>query len=151
MLLDSAVLAVLLFVLAQLQGLLLRTATVSMPCAAASAAESIPLAGRLVGYCGAGIYEELLFRLMLLPLVAGLARLAGATPRVSWAAAILVTSLTFSAAHYDLVAPYGEPFALASFAFRFLAGAFFAVLFVYRGFGVAAGAHALYDMLVALW
>ena len=33
----------------------------------------------------------------------------------------------------------------------FLAGGFFAVLFVYRGFGIAAGTHALYDIFVGLF
>ena len=87
---------------------------------------------------------------MLLPAVAGMARLAGGKPQVCWMIAIVVTSLAFSAAHYDFVTPYGEPFALASFAFRLVAGGFFAILFVYRGFGIAAGTHALYDVLVAL-
>ena len=34
--------------------------------------------------------------------------------------------------------------------FRTLAGGFFAVLFLYRGFGIAAGTHAGYDVLIAL-
>jgi hypothetical protein len=34
--------------------------------------------------------------------------------------------------------------------FRFLAGALFAVVFVLRGFGIAAGAHALYDIYVGM-
>ncbi len=39
---------------------------------------------------------------------------------------------------------------LTRFVFRFTAGAFFAVLFVYRGFGIAAGTHALYDIFVSV-
>ena len=62
--------------------------------------------------------------------------------------AVLLTSTIFSAAHY--LGPYGEAFDAFSFAFRFLAGAFFAVLFVYRGFGIAAGTHALYDIFVSV-
>ncbi len=62
--------------------------------------------------------------------------------------AVLLTSVVFSAAHY--LGPHGETFNSFSFAFRFLAGAFFAVLFVYRGFGVAAGTHALYDVFVSV-
>jgi hypothetical protein len=37
------------------------------------------------------------------------------------------------------------------FVFRFLAGVFFSVLFVYRGFGIAAGSHAAYDVLLGLF
>ena len=148
MLLESAALAVLLLAFAQLQGTLLQpTASVA---STATAENHSALAGRLVSYCGAGIYEELLFRLMLLPAVAGLAYWLGAKPKLCWAIAIFATSVAFSAAHYDFVTPYGEPFALATFSFRLIAGGFFAVLFVYRGFGIAVGTHAFYDLLVAL-
>ena len=61
---------------------------------------------------------------------------------------VVLTSLLFSAAHY--VGPCGDPFRWLTFLFRFLAGVFFAVLFRYRGFGIAAGTHAFYDVLVGL-
>jgi hypothetical protein len=35
--------------------------------------------------------------------------------------------------------------------FRFLAGVFFSILFIYRGFGIAAGSHAAYDILAILF
>jgi hypothetical protein len=47
------------------------------------------------------------------------------------------------------VGPNGDVLEFYSFVFRFVAGGFFAVLFVYRGFGIAAGTHALYDILVS--
>ena len=62
--------------------------------------------------------------------------------------ALLATSLLFSAAHY--VGPAADTFSLFSFTFRLLAGLFFAVLFVIRGFGVTAGCHAAYDVLVGV-
>ena len=71
--------------------------------------------------------------------------------------AVVLTSLLFATAHYridmmigsyHLVTSLGDPFEWASFLFRFLAGAFFSLLFLYRGFGIAAGTHALYDILV---
>jgi hypothetical protein len=40
--------------------------------------------------------------------------------------------------------------AFASWSFRLAAGVFFAVVFLLRGFGIAAGTHALYDLLVGL-
>jgi hypothetical protein len=36
------------------------------------------------------------------------------------------------------------------FLFRTMAGVYFALLFQFRGFAVAAGAHACYDVLVGL-
>ncbi len=103
---------------------------------------------RLVGFCGAGIYEEALFRLLLLPPAIWLLGMFGLSRPWSVGLAILGTSLAFSAAHYAGV--QGEQFDWFSASFRCLAGTFFATLFVYRGFGIAAGTHALYDVLVGL-
>ncbi len=104
--------------------------------------------GTISGYLGAGIYEELLFRLILLPLGIGLLRWLRLSRRASTLGGIVLTSLLFAAAHY--VGPSGDAFNSFTFLFRFVAGAFFSVLFLYRGFGIAAGAHAGYDVLVGL-
>ncbi len=147
MLLESMLFALVLFGLAHL----LRAVFVP-PLAAVEGGGSLDSSAsavsRLIGYCGAGIYEELLFRLMLLPSVTGLLRWLGVSWRASLLSAIVVTSLVFSAAHYQLFTHAGYTFDWYSFSFRFAAGTFFAVLFVWRGFGIAVGAHALYDILV---
>jgi hypothetical protein len=104
--------------------------------------------GATAGYLGAGIYEELLFRLLLLSLTAWLLRRLSLTTPLSMVGAVLLTSLLFAVAHH--VWQFGETFNAGHFLFRFLAGIFFAVLFVYRGFGIAAGTHAGYDILVGL-
>jgi hypothetical protein len=98
---------------------------------------------------GAGIYEELLFRVLL---VSGLA-LIGAkvlrwTSTHASALAVVLGAAIFSAFHY--LGPYGEPFALASFTFRAVAGLLFSALYVLRGFGITAWTHALYDVFLAL-
>jgi membrane protease YdiL (CAAX protease family) len=113
--------------------------------------------GHVVAFFGAGIYEELLFRLMLLPAVVMLLRAAGVERSGSLCTAVLVTSLLFAAAHYRMefavgpiqwAMPHGDAFEWMSFGFRFLAGTFFSIVFLQRGFGIAAGTHALYDILV---
>jgi membrane protease YdiL (CAAX protease family) len=104
---------------------------------------------RCVANLGAGIYEELLFRLVLLGLLAWAFRKAGAAPRWSTILAVLASSLLFAAAHY--VGPYGELLQCRSFVFRTLAGVFFSVVFLYRGFGIAAGSHAAYDILLGVF
>ncbi len=103
---------------------------------------------RALGYVGAGIYEEVLFRLALLP--ASIFVLRQPLMLRAWATplAVLITSLLFSAAHH--AGPSGEPFDLFRFCFRALAGGIFAGLFVLRGFGITAGSHALYDLLVGV-
>lgn len=107
-----------------------------------------------IGYLGAGIYEELLFRVLLLTGIAGLIRLSGQNRTTSFVLAGGVTAFLFAVAHY---LPGGETFVWSSlaawsgFTFRFAAGAIFAALFLSRGFGIAAGAHALYDILAFWW
>ena len=142
MLLESTLLALCLLVIAHLQGVMLRIA----PVAAKFGDDALRLVGRMVGFFGAGIYEEVLFRLLLLPVVAAAIGWVGGSPRWKRVGSIVITALLFSAAHY--LGQHGETFALSTFIFRFLAGVFFAVLFVYRGFGIAAGTHALYDIFV---
>ena len=120
---------------------------------------------RLVTFMGAGIYEEFLFRLCLLPLTYAAFR-ALLVPK-GWAIAgtVVTTSLVFSLAHY--LGPAGDNQALAlltdavarvqssremwfSFVFRTLAGMFFAALYFLRGFGITVGAHATYDVFVGV-
>jgi hypothetical protein len=100
---------------------------------------------RLFSYFGAGVYEETLFRLMLLPLSVTLLRAMNLSKKASLVAAVVVTSLLFAAAHH--IGVHGEAIEPFRFTFRFAAGAMFCVLFLYRGFGIAVGAHAFYDIL----
>jgi hypothetical protein len=94
---------------------------------------------------GAGLYEELLFRVVLVGALGALARRAlGLGPALAGAAAVLGGATLFALAHH--VGAYGEPLALAPFTFRFVAGLFFSALYVLRGFGIAAWTHALYDV-----
>jgi hypothetical protein len=99
---------------------------------------------------GAGLYEELLFRVLLVSALAWLARKAlGLEKLGAGIVAALVAALIFSAFHY--IGPYGDPFRLQSFVFRFIAGLVFSALYLVRGFGITAWTHALYDafLLVA--
>ena len=122
---------------------------------AAVASDLANTVGCMIGFLGAGVYEELLFRLILLSLVLWAARRFGIGRRTSIVAAAMGTSFLFSAAHY--IGPYGDPIYIGrvlfwfGFLFRFLAGVFFSVLFIWRGFGIAVGAHAAYDILVKLF
>jgi hypothetical protein len=102
----------------------------------------------LVAALGAGVHEELVFRLGLFLGGAALLRHLGAAPRVAWAAALVVSSLAFAAAHHVGVA--GEPWAADAVAFRTLAGAAFAVIAWHRSLAHAVYAHVLYDLYVAI-
>jgi hypothetical protein len=100
----------------------------------------------VVGFLGAGLYEEALFRLALIPLLYWTLRLAFMPRLLACTLAVTASSLVFSLAHHAGVP--GEAFTWFAFVFRWLAGIFFAWVFVIRGFGIAVGTHAAYDLLV---
>jgi membrane protease YdiL (CAAX protease family) len=107
-----------------------------------------PAVARIITFVGAGIYEEILFRLILFSGLAWLLQHAAMPKAGAVALAAAVSALLFAAAHH--VGPYGEKMDSYVFLFRMMAGIYFALLFQLRGFGVAAGAHACYDVLVGL-
>jgi hypothetical protein len=94
------------------------------------------------------LYEELLFRVVLVALLSRAMQLMGFGVKASGAVAILVGALVFSAFHY--VGPFGDRYRLDSFVFRALAGVAFSALYLTRGFGITAWTHALYDVAVLL-
>jgi hypothetical protein len=98
---------------------------------------------------GAGIYEELVFRVFL---VSGLAllgrRVLGWSSAGAGVFAVVVGALIFAAFHY--IGPYGDRWALGSFTFRTIAGVLFSGLYLLRGFGITAWTHALYDVFLAV-
>lgn len=104
---------------------------------------------RMLSFLGAGIYEELLFRVVLLTGTFALCCRVGIDRDTALVFAILSTSLFFSAAHYKLFCSVGLEFTWYSFLFRLLAGTVFSILYWRRGFGIVVGAHAVYDILVA--
>jgi hypothetical protein len=99
---------------------------------------------------GAGIYEELLFRVVLVGLFAWAAhRVVGLRPLAAGIAATVLGALVFSAFHY--IGPYADRLDAYSFVFRTIAGLFFSGLYLLRGFGVTAWTHALYDVFLLVW
>jgi membrane protease YdiL (CAAX protease family) len=148
---ECALLAVALVVIARTQANLLSLVTQQAPRAVLHASMGGMLESvfrRFVGFMGAGIYEELMFRLLLLPIVAGALHWLGLNMRWSLIGGAISTSVFFALAHH--LGTLGEPFQWYAFLFRSVAGGFFAALFIYRGFGIAAGTHATYDILVGL-
>ena len=115
--------------------------------AAQSPLEELSWPVKLMVSLGAGLYEELLFRVVLVGGLALLARHVFAFgPRASAVIAVLGGAFLFSAFHY--VGAYGDAFTVASFTFRLVAGVFFSGLFLLRGFGITAWTHALYDVFL---
>jgi hypothetical protein len=100
----------------------------------------------LVMSLGAGVHEELVFRLGALAGGARLLVAAGMAPRLALAIALAASSLLFAAAHHW--GPYGEPWTASVFAYRAVAGVAFAAIFWFRSLAHAVYAHALYDIWV---
>jgi hypothetical protein len=104
---------------------------------------------RLMLSLGAGLYEELFFRVLLVGgLAAGARIVLGFGRRAAGFFAAIIGAVVFSAFHY--IGPYGDPFQLQSFVFRMLSGLAFSGLYLVRGFGVTAWTHALYDAFLLL-
>jgi hypothetical protein len=107
-----------------------------------------PAWGPVVTYLGAGIYEEALFRLALFSALVWLLRRVEAPTPLAVGLAAAASAALFSAAHH--LGPYGQPYGNYLFLFRLAAGVYFALLYQMRGFGVAVGAHAVYNLMVSV-
>jgi hypothetical protein len=95
---------------------------------------------------GAGVHEELLFRVLMLGGTAYVLEHGLKMRRwLAIAIAFAISSVLFSAAHHIIG---GEPFRLGVFVYRILCGLIFASLYQYRGVAIAVYTHALYDIFV---
>ena len=102
-------------------------------------------ASLLVLSLGAGIYEELVFRLIAFTCLSFV--LIDLMGMKKWSAGllmVLVSGFLFSFYHY--LGP--ERFDIRTFAFRTVAGTYFGAVFLFRGFGITAGTHSFYDVLI---
>ena len=98
---------------------------------------------------GAGIYEEFLFRVML---ISGLTGIIGFvflwSEKARKAAALIIAAGIFSAFHF--MGDYGDYFSMELFLLRFFAGIVLGILYISRGFGITAYAHSIYDLIVLI-
>jgi len=140
---ESACFAFLLWQFSQNFGLLVERTGVRLEIAGQTTRVS-----QVLTYIGAGIYEEVLFRLGLFVALVAVLRAVSLPRPVAVLVAAVAAAAAFAAAHH--VGPYGEAMNPYVFLFRALAGLYFTALFVARGFGIAVGAHAGYDVLVGV-
>ncbi len=100
---------------------------------------------------GAGLYEEIAFRVGLYGLgrKVVLAMMPEALPgqrllvSLGWAA---LCAAVFSGWHH--LGDFGEPFELRAFVFRWVCGLVFTLIYVFRGFAPVVWTHTLYDVWV---
>lgn len=99
---------------------------------------------------GAGIYEEFLFRLMMISLVMMIfVDVFELNRDIVAVAAVLLSSVVFSA--YHLTGQTYEVFPWGLFVFRTVAGVYLSGVYILRGFGIAVGAHIIYNLYIFLF
>jgi hypothetical protein len=108
-------------------------------------APDAPWQGGVVFAIGAGVYEELVFRLaaftILNIILIDLLRLEKLP---AYLLILIISSVLFASYHYW--SPLSSPFRWSDYIFRAAAGIYFGALFMARGFGITAGCHAAYDI-----
>jgi hypothetical protein len=106
---------------------------------------ALPVVVRTIfSYVGAGIYEEVLFRFLLMGgLILVLRRGLGGHPAWVVPVAILASAALFSYAHHELGQ---EAFSRGVFLYRGLMGVILGTVYYFRGLGIVVYAHALYNV-----
>ena len=98
---------------------------------------------------GAGIYEEFLFRVLLIMGIGGILGIIFQWPeKVKMWVAMVISSIIFSSFHF--IGEYGDYFSFNLFMIRFLAGLILGILYFIRGFGITAWSHSIYDLIVLI-
>ena len=95
---------------------------------------------------GAGLFEEIIFRVLLLNLLFFLLNYIFKNKITTAVISVLAASFLFSLSHY--IGSMADSWELYSFMFRWIAGMIFTALYFMRGFAITAYTHALYDIWV---
>lgn len=143
---ESVVWTVPLLVLGQIVYRLFGTGSLGMAAPGAEAVLPLSRGALATISVGAGLYEELLFRMVGIALVHVLmADLLGMRDTAAKVVAVVASALAF-AAYHDIAGPSG--FDLGAAAIYFFAGLYFGAVYVLRGFGIVVAVHAFYDLAV---
>jgi len=111
--------------------------------------EQLSMIQKMALSLGAGLYEELFFRVILVSVLLFIFRKIFSKALLAYGLAMLLAAAIFSFAHY--IGELGDPFTLGSFLFRFLFGLALNAIYIWRGFGMAAWTHAIYDLMVIVY
>jgi len=97
---------------------------------------------------GASLYEEMLFRLVLITLIHFLiSDVFGFSQTKGFVIGLILSSVAF-AWHHDQMFLLDGSIDFRRGFFYFIAGMYFGLLFLMRGLGIAVGVHLFYDLLV---
>ncbi len=102
-----------------------------------------------IGYClGAGVYEELLFRALLLQGLMFIVKRIPGRAFLLKGGVLLLSALLFAGAHY--IGAAGDTFVWITFLSRVLGGIVLGAIYMLRGLGPAVYTHAIYDIYTIL-
>ncbi len=111
-----------------------------------AALHSLSTPARLTIAIGAGLYEELVFRVIAIALVhLLLVDVLGVEKKAGAVLAVIASAIAFTVYH-DISTPSGG-LNLPLAAFLLCAGLYFGLVYIWRGFGIVVGVHALYDVI----
>lgn len=111
--------------------------------------EQAPMLAKLTLAVGAGVYEELLFRLFgIAALHFVLVDLLRMKDRPGTVVAVVLSAVAFALYHDAAFLSGFGGLDLQRMLFLTVAGAYLGGVFVLRGFGIVVAAHALYDIVV---
>jgi len=152
MLLESVAWTVPLLVLGTIVWEVLSGGGPGAPAAAAAVGgtgETRSMLARVTIAVGAGLYEELLFRMLAIGIFhAILVDVMGIKPRWGGVGAVVAAALAFGVYHDVGAAGGGINWALLTYIV--LMGLYFGAVYAMRGFGIVVAVHALYDLAVLL-
>ncbi len=115
------------------------------PLAAGDVWRGMNIGSKITISIGAGLYEELVFRMLLIAAVhTVLVDLGKASHFVGGLVAVIVSAALFT--WYHPLDSGGEHSRLHAMLSYFLLGLYFGVVFISRGFGIVVAVHALYDI-----
>ena len=95
---------------------------------------------------GAGIWEEILFRLLLINVIIFTLQYIDISTFFSVLISIVISSILFSSFHY--IGSLSDTFTMYTFLYRFLGGIYLSILYYYRGIGISMMSHFIYDFLL---
>lgn len=131
-------------------GMLITQNAISMVALAASPEaqfETLDIWSQLAISIGAGLYEELMFRMLLIAIIHTLlVDFGGMSNRWGSIIAVVISAAAFTWYH-PLTDATGS-ISIAKLAFYLIAGLYFGAVFLLRGFGIVVAVHALYDIIM---
>lgn len=117
--------------------------------ATASNTNALPWQTEVLLSVGAGIYEELLFRLIAITVLSIiLMDIFEMTLNAAMLWLIVISAALFAGYHYlGVGVTFSWPYTIFLFAF----GLYCAGIYLFRGFGIVVGCHAVYDLIVVAY